>query len=94
MGNNEKKLMKRNLNLPPATEFWTLEEIAQRWRRQPLTVDRLLRYTFKIPVYRITAKQHLYSIADVKAIEQQAKTRAPLLVRTTWRKNPKEAAAP
>ena len=89
--------------LPPATTFLTLEEVAARWRRQPLTVDRLLRYTFKVPVYRLTARGHLYALSDIEAIEERAKNTPPLAVRSTWRKQPpapgrqgwaKEAAKP
>jgi hypothetical protein len=76
-------------SLPPPTKFLTLEEVAIRWRRQPLTVDRLLRETFKVPTYRLTAKAHLYALADIERIEEEAKHRAPLLVRSTWRQSPK-----
>jgi hypothetical protein len=74
--------------LPPATTFLTLEEVAARWRRRPTTVYRLLRYTFKVPTFRLTAKGHLYALADIVAIEENAKHNAPLAVRTSWRKQP------
>ena len=74
--------------LPPATAFLTLEEVSARWRRRPTTVYRLLRYTFKVPTFRLTAKGHLYALADIKAIEEQAKHNPPLAVRTSWRKQP------
>ena len=77
--------MKQN-SMPPPTVFLTLEEVAARWRRQPLTVDRLLRHTFKIPVYRLTAKAHLYALRDIESIEEQAKTRKALVYRSTWNK--------
>jgi hypothetical protein len=90
----DESLMKRTgATLPPPTKFLTLEEVAARWRRQPLTVDRLLREHFKIPTYRLTAKAHLYALADIEAIEEAAKHRAPLLVRSTWRQSPKASAA-
>jgi hypothetical protein len=74
--------------LPAPTTFLTLEEVAARWRRQPLTVDRMLRYKFKVPTYRLTAKAHLYALSDIEAIEEKAKHTPPLIVRTSWRKQP------
>jgi hypothetical protein len=41
----------------------------------------------------LTAKAHLYALADIEAIEEAAKHRAPLLVRSTWRQSPKGASA-
>jgi hypothetical protein len=83
------KPMKRSpAPLPPATAFLTLEEVATRWRRRPTTVYRLLRYTFKVSTFRLTAKGHLYALRDIEAIEAQAKHTPPLAVRTSWRKQP------
>jgi hypothetical protein len=48
----------------------------------------MLRYTFKVPTYRLTAKGHLYALADIEAIEKKAKQTPPLAVRTSWRKQP------
>jgi hypothetical protein len=73
---------------PLLTTFLTLEEVAARWRRQPLTVYRLLRYTFKVPTFRLTAKGHLYALRDIEAVEEKAKHNPPLAVRTSWRKQP------
>jgi hypothetical protein len=71
--------------LPPATVFLTLEEVAARWRRQTITTGRLLR-KYKVAVFRIASKCHLYRLTDIEAIEEAAKHRPPLVYSTTWKK--------
>ena len=77
--------------LPPPTEFITLAETAQRWRRREITTERLLK-RFGVETFRLTAKLHLYRLSDIIAIEEAAKTRPPQILRTTWTKSPKEVA--
>jgi hypothetical protein len=80
--------MKRTVpNLPPPTAFFTLPEVAGRWRRQEVTTERLLR-KFGVPKVRLTSKVHLYARADIERIEEQAKCKPPLRSRTTWTKRP------
>jgi hypothetical protein len=62
--------------LPPPTKFLTLEEIATRWRRTPITTRRLLR-KFDVTVHRLTSRDHLYAIADIESIEQASQVVAP-----------------
>ena len=77
-------MAKRDLsNLPPASKFLTLTEIAGRWRRQEITVDRMLR-KFGVAVYRLGSKAHLYAVADIERIEESAKHRPPLVSPTSW----------
>jgi hypothetical protein len=78
-------MAKRDLEiLPPPTTFLVLEEVAIRWRRQPLTTERLLK-KFGVPVYRLTAKAHLYKVTDIEAIEEAAKLKPPIAPKTVWK---------
>jgi len=63
------------LSNPPKARF--LAAVSARWRRRPTTVYRLLRYTFKVPTFRLTAKGHLYALRDIEAIEEKAKHNQP-----------------
>jgi hypothetical protein len=70
-------MSKRNLaTLPPPTKYITREEIAARWRRSSITTQRLLR-KFGVTVYRLTARDHLYAVAEIEAIEKKSATVAP-----------------
>jgi hypothetical protein len=98
-------MAKRDLShVPPPSKFLSLTEVAGRWRRQELTTDRLLK-KFGVPVYRLGSKVHLYALADIEKIEEQARQRPPLVYNTTWKpgtinrtaantKGQKEAAKP
>jgi hypothetical protein len=78
-------MAKRDLSqLPPASKFLTLTEIAGRWRRQEITVDRMLR-KFGVAVYRLGSKVHLYALADIERIEEAAMHRPPLANHTVWK---------
>jgi hypothetical protein len=56
-------MSKRDLSaLGPATTFLTIEEVSARWRRAPLTIQRILKQ-YQVPVYRITTLP-LYAVAD------------------------------
>ena len=83
--NTNLKSTKRKSPLLPPTVFLLLVEVAARWRRTELSTERMLR-KFGVPVYRLTAKAHLYALEDIERIEEQAKVRPPLVVRTSWRK--------
>ena len=78
--------------MAPPTAFLMLEELATRWRRHPATTERLARQ-FNIPVYRLSRSVNLYALSDIERIEEQAKNKAPLATRSTWRKNRKEVAS-
>ena len=57
---------------------------AGRWRRQEISTDRLLK-KFRVPVYRLASKVHLYKLADIERIEEAAKHKPPLVGSTVWK---------
>jgi hypothetical protein len=63
----------------PTDVFLTIDELAARWKRAPLTVGRLARQ-FGIPVYRLTTKGHLYALRDIEAVEEKAKNKVTCTV--------------
>jgi hypothetical protein len=70
-------MSKRNIAaLPPPTAFLTLEEVAARWRRSPITTRRLLR-KFGVATHRLTGRDHLYALVELEAIERASQTVAP-----------------
>jgi hypothetical protein len=83
--------------LPP--EFLLLEQVATRWHREVITTHRLLR-RFGVAVYRLTSRDHLYSLADIEAIERAARDKPPapannypaLVASTAKRRRKKEPA--
>ena len=60
----------------PPVEFFTLGEVARRWRRIEITTQRLLR-RFGVPVYRITSRDHLYRRTDIEEIERKSLSKPP-----------------
>ena len=79
-------MAKRDLaSLAPPTKFLTLEETAARWRRSPITTRRLLRH-FGVTVHRLTSPDHLYSIAEIEAIEKQSQLKATKRTPDNWNK--------
>jgi hypothetical protein len=62
--------------LPPPTEFLTLEEVAARWRRSPVTTRRLLQ-KFGVHTHRLTSRDHLYAVSELEAIEKASRLVAP-----------------
>jgi hypothetical protein len=69
----------------PTNVFLSLEELAARWKRQPITIERLVR-KFKLPVYRLTTKGHLFALRDIEAIEAASKVKPPKVPRSAYRK--------
>jgi hypothetical protein len=62
--------------LPPPIAFLLLWEVAARWRRSPITTQRLLR-KFGVPVHRLTSRDHLYALSDIEAIEKASRLVGP-----------------
>jgi hypothetical protein len=69
--------------MPPPTVFLSLEEVAARWRRQPISTERLLK-RLGVPTYRLASKAHLYKLSDIEAAEASAKVRPPVAPKTAW----------
>jgi len=77
----------------PKTEtnvFLSLKELAVRWRRSPITVERLA-HKLGIPLYRLTTKQHLYALSDIEAVEAGAKGKKPVHVHSIFKCREEEA---
>jgi hypothetical protein len=82
--------MKRNENMlelepSPTNVFLTREELAIRWKRAPLTLDRLVR-KFNLPVYRLTTKGHLFALRDIEAVEAASRVKPPKVPRSAYKK--------
>jgi hypothetical protein len=69
----------------PTNVFLSLEELATRWKRQPITVERLIR-KFQMPIYRLTTKGHLFALSDIEAVEAASRVKPPKVPRSAYRK--------
>jgi hypothetical protein len=71
--------------LPPPTTHILLQELAQRWRRSPITTRRLAR-KFGLNVYRLTSRDHLYSLAEIEEVERASQIVLPKPPGKNWDK--------
>ena len=70
--------MKEIKTKPRKGKFLKRDELAERWKRSPLTTGRLAR-KLGLSVYRLTTKDHLYSLEEVEAVEAAAKVKPPFV---------------